>query len=271
MVDICFSDSVGGLLMQIKKDICSDGVLPLDLHLNYEHIDCDIVETQAKRNIDTLKYYNKSVNDKEIQVEYKKEIKSMQNTLKLLGKILADGHDMRLWLSNTANDRCGLYWFCDFAKNYANTISIVMCPGYEYIPYLHTAHVQPDWASFNNPNFVATFAPATHILDEHEKSAYVREWTLLVKENTSLRILIDNTIVGVDDSFFDDIIMGFINSEPQPQNTVMGKMLGKWKGCVDVAFISMRIEYLIADGKIKVCEEKVDEHDCYWPRTLSLV
>ena len=51
----------------------------------------------------------------------------------------------------------------------------------------------------------------------------------------------------------------------------MGKMLGKWQGCVDVAFISMRIESLIANGKIKVCEEKVDEHDCYWPRTISLV
>ena len=94
---------------------------------------------------------------------------------------------------------------------------------------------------------------------------------MLVKENASLRILIDNTIVGVDNSFFDNIIMGFVNSEPQPQNTVMGKMLGKWQGCVDVVLISMRIEHLIADGKVKVCEEKVDEHDCYWIRTIALV
>jgi hypothetical protein len=92
-----------------------------------------------------------------------------------------------------------------------------------------------------------------------------------VKENASLRILIDNTIVGVDDSFFDDIIIGFVKAEPQPQNTIMGKMLGKWQGCVDVAFISMRIEHLIADAKLKVCEEKVDEHDCYWQRTIALV
>ena len=271
MIDICFNDSVAGNLMQIRKDIHSDGVFPLNLHLNYEHIDCDIAEAQAKREVDTLKYFYKSVCDKEIQSEYKNETKDKRYTLKRLEKFLTDGHDVRLWLSNTANDRCGLYWFCDFAKNYANTISIVMCPGYEYISYLSAAHVQRDWASFNSPDFIAEFAPAAHILNEHEKSAYAREWSMLVKENASLRILIDNTIVGVDDSFFDDIIISFVNSEPQPQNTVMGKMLGKWQGCVDVAFISRRIEHLIAVGKIKVCEEKVDEHDCYWPRTIALV
>ena len=271
MIDVCFSDSVAGNLMQIRKDIHSDGVFPLNLHLNYEHIDCDIAEAQAKREVDTLKYFYKSVSDKEMQSEYRKEAKGIRNALKRLKKILTDGHTIRLWLSNTANDRCGLYWFCDFAKNYANTISIVMCPGYEYIPYLRTAHVQPDWAFFSNSDFVATFAPTAHTLGEHEKSAYVREWSVLVKENALLRILINNNIVGVDESFFDDIIMGFVNSEPQPQNTVMGKMLGKWQGCVDVAFISMRIEHLIAIGRIKVCDDKVDEHDCYWPRTIALV
>lgn len=271
MIDICFSDSVTGNLKLIRKDIHSDGVFLLNLHLNYGYIDGDIAEAQAKREIASLKYFYKSVSEDELKHEYKEETKEKRHSLKRLEKILADGHAIRLWLSNTANDRCGLYWFCAFTKNYANTISIVMCPGYEYIPYLRTAHVQPDWALFDNLDFVATFAPTAHTLDECEKSAYAREWSLLVKENASLRILIDNTIVGVDDSFFDDIIIGFVKAEPQPQNTIMGKMLGKWQGCVDVAFISMRIEHLIAEGKIKVCEEKVDVHDCYWPRTIALV
>ena len=128
--------------------------------MNYERIDCDIAEAQAKREVDTLKYFYKSVSKEEIQAEYIKETKGLRNALKRLEKILTDGHTIRLWLSNTANDRCGLYWFCDFAKNYVNEISIVMCPGYEYIPYLRAAHVQRDWASFNSPDFVATFAPA---------------------------------------------------------------------------------------------------------------
>ena len=80
MIDICFSDSVAGNLMQIRKDIHSDGVFPLNLHLNYEHIDCDIAEAQAKREVDTLKYFYKSVCDKEIQSEYKTETKDKRYT-----------------------------------------------------------------------------------------------------------------------------------------------------------------------------------------------
>ena len=271
MIDICFSDSVAGILMQIKKDIHSDGVLPLDLHLNYAHINCDIAEAQVRRNIDLLKYFYKTVTDTELKKEYTKELKSTRSSIRRVEEILTKGQSVRLWLSNTANDRCGLYWLCYFAKNYSSEISIVLCPGYEYSRDVRTAHVQQNWASFSDPDFVKKFAPTARVLDEHEKAAYAREWTLLVKENSLLRVLIDNTIVSVDESFFDGIILGFTKVEPQPQNTVMDKMLGKWQGCCDVAFISMRIEHLIVDGKIKVCEEKVDEHDCYWPRTIALV
>ena len=271
MIDICFSDSVAGTLMQIRKDIHSDGVFPLDLHLNYEHIDCDVVEIQARRNINTLKYFYKSITNEELQNEYIEELENTRNAVKTLEQFLIDGQDIRLWLSNTANDRCGLYWFCHLAKDYTNKISMAVCPGYEYSPSTQSASIQKNWALFSNPAFVASFASSARILEKHEKAAYAREWTLLVKEDSPLRILIDDTIVGVEESFFDKIILGFLTLEPQPQNTVMGKMLGKWQGVCDVAFISMRIEHLIADGKIKICEEKVDEHDCYWLRTIALM
>lgn len=271
MIDICFSDTVAGTLLQIKKDIHSEGVLPLDLHLNYEYIDCDIAKAQAKRNIDTLKYFYKTVTDEELKKEYTKELRSIRSGIKRVEEFLTKGQPIRLWLSNNANDRCGLYWFCHFAKNYSNEISVVICPGYEYSHRTHTAYVQNGWGAFSNPYFVAQFASTAHVLDEHEKAAYVREWSLLVKENAPLRILIDNVVVGVEESFFDSIILSFTKFEPHSQRSIMGNMLGKWQGCCDVAFISMRIERLISEDKIKVCEEKVDDHDCYWPRTIALV
>lgn len=60
-----------------------------------------------------------------------------------------------------------------------------------------------------------------------------------------------------------------MDNDPKLQKTVMGKMLGKWRGC-DVAFISQRIEFLITENKIKVHEDIVDENDCYWGRTIML-
>ena len=271
MIDICFSCTVGDSLFESSELIQSDGVFPLNLHLNYGHLDCNIFEEQAKRNVNTIKYTVKTITEEELQEAYTEEVTDINNKINDIEKFLVNGHAIRLWLSNTASDRCGLYWFSHFAKDYSNDISIVLCPGYEYIPYLRTAHIQPDWALFSAPDFVAQFASTAKILDEHEKSAYAEAWPLLVKQNSPLRILIDNTIVGVDETFFDSIILSFVKPEPQSQKTVMGKMLGKWQGGCDAAFISMRIEHFINKGNIKVHEEIVDKNDCYWERTIALI
>ena len=49
MVDICFSETVAGLLNEIKDSINSEGILPLKLHLNYGLLDCDIIAEQTEK------------------------------------------------------------------------------------------------------------------------------------------------------------------------------------------------------------------------------
>lgn len=268
MLDICFSESFGDVLAQIKNAIGSDAVCSLDLHLHYGCIDGDVVEKQARRNADTVRYIFNSITDKELQKEYAIEAEDIRKSIKKLEKYLRSGGEIRLWLSNNANDRCGLYWLCDFTKDYTNAISVVPCPGYAYSQ--RTAYVSKNWASYDEPAVVAGFAASARVLNQYEKMAYAREWSLLVKENARLRILIDDTVVGVEESFFDSCILGFITPQPRSQADVMGKFLGKWQGGCDVAFLSMRIEQLISAGKVTVCEEKVDENDCYWQRTIAL-
>ena len=270
MLDICFSDMVGGLLVEVRNLIKSD-VLPLDLHLNYGSLDGDIIETQTKRNVDTLKWFYKDITENELQKEYKKELKKAYKAQELLKTFLLEGQEIRLWLSNNANDRCGLYWFCNFAKEYENKISIISCPGYEYDSIKNKTTENRNWASFSNPYFMAEFTEKSQVLNKNEILAYSQTWEYIVKENAPLRILVDDSIVGVEESFFDNAILSFVSTEPKSQSFVMGKMLGKWQGGCDAAFISERIEHLIESSKIKVCEEKVDDNDCYWPRTISLV
>lgn len=270
MLDICFSDSVGGLLIEVRNLIKSD-VLPLDLHLNYGILDGDIIEIQTKRNVDTLKYFYKTVTEKELQREYKKELKKAYKAQEKLKDLLSEGQEIRLWLSNNANDRCGLYWFCDLVKDFENKISVVFCPGYEYDDIKNKTSENRNWASFSNPYFMAEFVEKSQVLNKNEILVYSQTWKHLIEENAPLRILVDDSIVGVKEDFFDNVILSFVSNEPKSQSFVMGKMLGKWQGGCDVAFISERIERLIEFGKIKVCEEKTDDNDCYWPRTLSLI
>jgi len=270
MIDICFNASFSDILLEASDLIHSDEIILLHLRLNYGQLNCNLIEKQAKGNVDTIKYMFRSVTEAELKEEYTEELAELHSGIKQVTDFLAAGQEIRLWLSNTANDRCALYWFCHLVKDFHNKISIVLCPGYEYSPSIHTASIQNDWALFRGLNFIAKCACTPRILDKYEKEAYARAWTLLVEEDAPLRILIDDTIVGIEESFFDSIILGFTKTEPQSQNIVMGKILGKWQGGCDAAFISMRIEHLIAEGKIKVCEEKVDENDCYWERTIAL-
>lgn len=271
MIDICFNDSVGGLLIKAKKLIKSDAILTLDLHLNHGYLDCDIIEEQATRNVETLKYFYKTITEKELQKEYNTKLNKARKAQETLQMFLDNGQKVRLWLSNNANDRCGLYWFCNLAKDYKNKISIVCCPGYSYDDINCKIIEARNWALFSNSYFLARFVDDARPIIRAELLAYAETWGYIVKENAPLRILINDSIVGVKKSFYDDIILSYVNSEPKTQANIIGEMLGIWRGGCDAAFVSERIEHLIDIGKIKVYEDKADAHGCYWSRTLSLI
>lgn len=269
MIDICFSETLAAFLEEFKPSINSEGVLFLGLHLNYGRLDCDIFEEQAKREAETLVYCYDGVTKEELHEEYEDLLSENIDAQEALERCFKENKDMRLWLSNNASDRCGLFWFCNFAKNYSNRVFTVVCPGYSCNIPDHRPYEVRNWA-FIEPEYFPYYAKQLRPLENDEMLAYSETWQRMVKENAELRILIDDTIVGVEEDFFDRTILGFVSHEPQTQYSIMGKMLGKWQGGCDAAFISKRIEHLIDSDIIKVCTEDVDEEDCYWQRTIAL-
>lgn len=270
MIDICFSDSLAGMLKCVRKTIKSDGIVPLFMFLNCGNIDCDdLIAEQLRIDIEYNKYFSKDNTDEKLENIFKEELKQDRKEFEEFKKFIDDGHKIRLWISNTANNRCGLYWLCNFLKTYTNELSIVVCPGYEYDDVNNKTIENRNWSYFSNLDFIAEFVNEARVVNENEKLAYSKRWEELVAENAPLRILIDDVIVSVNEDFFDNSILSFVDAKPKSQNSIMGKMLGKWQ-CGDVYFISKRIEHLIENNKIKVVEEKTDENGCYWPRTLSL-
>ncbi len=269
MIDICFSDALAVLLEEVKESINSEGVISIGLDLNYGRLDCEIFEAQAKREAETLLYCCDSVTKQELQNEYEDLLAESKDTQDALERCFSENKEMRLWVNNNASDRCGLFWFCNFAKNYSNKVFTVVCPGYTYSVPNNRPYEVRNWALVE-PEYFPYYAKQLRPLDKDEMIAYSETWQRLVKENAELRILIDDTIVGVEEDYFDRTILGFVTHEPQTQYSIMGKMLGKWQGGCDVAFISKRIEHLIGRDLIKVCTEDVDENDCYWHRTIAL-
>ena len=273
MIDVCFSSCTGGNLIAIKHElgnpIKSAGVLTLNLQFNYGYLNDNIYEAQAWRGANTNKYFYRDITQKELNDYYNEELEIIKANLSQLNKYLKNGEDIRLWISESAIDRCGLYWFCNYAKSCSNNIYIASCPGYELELYENILIENHRWSSFSNLPYMATFADSATKLGDDIINLYSGLWDQLVKENAPLRIVIDGVVISTTEDFFDNALLQFVSTDPKCQSTIMGNFLGKWQ-CACVSFLCERIEFLLKKGLIEIVEDKVDDDGCYWARTIKL-
>lgn len=274
MLDVCFDSSTCGNLNAIKytlgNPINSDGIINLDLNLNYGLLSGDIYATQANFEARIHKSFFKDISDKKLNSWCKQKLKEIYSSLEKLEKKLKKDEEIRLWLSNNAFDRCGLYWFCDYARDYNSRVHIVVCPEHEFDSEKNKLVQNTRWSAFTNMSYMASFAETAKELSEEEMSLYSELWQKLVKENAPLRVLIDNKIISTTEEFFDSAILSYISDEPKPQVTIIGNFLADWY-CADYGFVSERIEYLLEQRDIEIVEDKVNNEGSYVVRTLRRV
>lgn len=246
MIDICFHNAVGGELLMAKNKLDIDYVFPLFLHLNYGRLSGDYIATQERMEAVSLLYHYPNTSKQEIENNYNSGLHQARECLKKLDEMLAHGHDIRVWANNTARDLCGLYWVCNFAQSYRREIFVA--------PYPEN-----------------TFSTAsTWQLTTEEVLSFAQKWDALVIENAPLRILVDDTLIGTTDDYFDDIILRNITHAPKPQFLILGDIFeNNWD--ISMNFLLGRIDFLINKGVISVHEQKTDEQGCCWPRTLVKV
>ena len=270
MIDICFSNSVGGLLNLARGLIDTDYILPLFLELNRGDISGDIIAAQQKLYIEGfMRFYPKKTLSELEEMCVEEDIEPMQKCYDRLINFLKEGHTVRVWVSNTARDRCGLYWLSKFIKPYVTTVNVVTCPGYEYDAKKKCYIENRNWSTFRNYYFLAECAKDAVELTKPEIEHYSQMWDRLVEENAPLRILVDDYILGVNEDFFDSIILANIDKTPKTQSKILAETLIKTRGIND-DYISMRIDHHIKMGTIVVVEDREDEMGGCWPRTLCL-
>ena len=270
MLDICFNGSVGGNLMVARTHLESDGVLPLNLHLNYGKLSGDVIATQERISADTFRNFYPDSTPEEVEKEYKKGLRQARRCFKDLAQRLESGQSIRVWVSNTAHDRCNLYWLCHFAKDFPTKLFVVVCPGYEFDTRKQCYIENRNWARFSNAHFMADCANKAIELTEEEIQAYANEWNKLVEKDAPLRILIDDNLINVEEDFFDSIILRHIENAPKSQSSILGNVLAEGWG-MDVDFICARIDFLLKSNVIKICEKRSDDYGGCWPRTIAKV
>lgn len=270
MIDIAFNNSAAGVVQFSRYNgaLQTEGVLPLLFTLSYGALSGDLCEAEAKKETIAFRNFIPDLDEKEYIKAYKKDVDERRKALRKLDRYLKQGKDIRLWVSATADDRCGLYWLCDRMKNTKSRIYVVPCPGYEWDAEKKKLIHSPYWASVEDWSALGAYAQKARELSLEELELHASLWQETQTENAELRILLNDRVIGVGKDFFDNELLPMITETPKPQGWIVGSFLYKWRG-LSMGFADERIEHLLEVGLIQVDTDLRDDYGAINRRLLK--
>lgn len=155
-----------------------------------------------------------------------------------------------IWYGENTSDQVGLRYLSALLKEnelYEVNVSKSLIEDYNGNKY--------------NPSCLAECAPEqiAHVIltikkiDKERCSYLMSEWEVLNAAEENLRILKDNTIIGAEESYYDDAILSNCTSDFRKAAKVIGDTMGKSDQLIGDTYVDYRVRQLIKDGKIEFC------------------
>lgn len=177
--------------------------------------------------------------------------------LERLKRFLAEGERIRIWYSRSAYSLCGLYYVCSLLKQYQNKIFLVELP--EYRVAKNVVISRANWGEITAEEF-AFFVGAQKEISRMEVDRYAMLWMELVRDNSPMRALLNNCVVGVPESFYDFLIWKHLTKKPVVQARLIGDILGQYQISVGDWWYAKRIQHFIDCGKIEIVEDSENRY-----------
>lgn len=172
--------------------------------------------------------------------------------LRRLRGFLEAGEDIRIWYSRGAYSLCGLYHVCSVIRPYRNRLFLVELP--EYRVTENTVVCRANWGEIAAEEF-ASFLGGQKEIGQIEIERYAMLWAELVGDNSPLRAVIGNHVVGVQEDFYDFLIWKHLTEEPVREARLIGNILGQHPISVGDWWYAKRIQYHIDCGGIEIAED----------------
>lgn len=165
------------------------------------------------------------------------------------------GEALRIWYSNQPDEMCGLYWFMGQISQWKvlnGRVSIVKLPEWEtnekgfLVRKISWGEVAPEeWR-----RYLALEKTALPIVIQSCNA----HWRALQEENAPLRALLNGQLVSMSETLYDDLIRREIELESGDfhEARIIGRVLGKFQLGINDAWVDLRIEDMIQDGKLEV-------------------
>ncbi len=140
-----------------------------------------------------------------------------------LKSFLAAGEDIRIWYSSSPYSLCGFYHLCSILQSCRNKISVVKLP--ECVVKPKCIVTLYNWGEVAAEEF-AGFLTEERPLPPEEIRMYSSRWNELKKDGSHLRALVNGTLLGVPETFYDFLIWRRLGSKPIKQARLIGDILG---------------------------------------------
>lgn len=235
----------------------ADEVICLAFMLDIGDITKDVNSESRKELIYSMLNQGQWGEDPEIEQELKEAADVYVRELKRLIRYLEDGEEIRIWYSKSAYSLCGLYYICNLLWKYQNRVFLVELPDYRVNGTVIVSY--QNWGEIAAEEFSA-FIENQKEVSKSEVKYYAAKWGELVGDNSLLRAVIHNRVIGVEENFYDFLIWKKLTKKPIKQARLIGDMLGNYRIGISDWWYAKRIQYYIDQGNIEIVEDSENKY-----------
>lgn len=177
--------------------------------------------------------------------------------LERLRSYLEEGEPIRIWYSDAPYSKCGFYELCTILQKYKNRVRTVKLP--EYRICSNGTVSRQSWGEIAAEEF-AEFLIYEKELTREEINRNSILWKLLREDNSPLRAVVNGTLMGVPEDFYDFLIWNSLTKEPVSEARFIGSLLGKNQIGISDQWYARRIDFFITQGKIKIAADSENKY-----------
>lgn len=271
MIEILFTQSAAGSMEWAKRNHAggltgdASDVFCFPLSLDIGRIDADVLGAQR---LAVLKHLYQAFPQGDEAAH--SMLDAASEAMERFQERASGGEHIRVWFSSEPDEMCGWIWFASVLQEMTahGPVTLVHMPAWEErrdgTVVMHTGfgEVAPeDWTSYER---FGREAPALLIAGRQF------DWTLLRQQNADLRAVISGRAVSVPADFYDFLIEQTILAAPDEfyEAMIIGNVLGRTQIGISDAWLALRMDQMIADGRLSVVQEEEDPDGPSYNRIL---
>lgn len=259
MTEILFGESEAGALKSVMNREKSLGdIIGLPLMLDTGDISKPVLSAYRRDLIFKMLYQEQYGADEEIKSELKSLGNSYSRELLRLKEHLKNRETLRIWYDETPYSICGMMWLCSKLRSYNGKVYTVKLS--KLIVSGDTAVEYSGWGELD-PDKLAEMSIFHNRMLRPEIQANAMHWEHLKQENAPLRAVVNGTVTGVPESFYDFLIWKYLGEEPVREAVLIGKILGENHIGVSDWWYAYRIDKFIQQGNIEIVENSDKKYE----------